>query len=266
MAKNNNTATTAPTAIAAVANTSNNTTEQTATFGNSAKNINTATATAEPVNTTGGKVMNKKYELVKSDSIVLEGRTLYRIKALRAISEGIPSGILGGYIESEKNLSQDGDCFVCDTSRVYGNATVSENAIVRCSSEVADNAVISGNAIIDHSVVYDSSVVDGGAFAHNSIIQESAIITDASSVYDSSVRGHSMICDHAAIYRCKVSDDSTVGGNSNLTKCRVEDTVCVKDREFDDLTIDKSMADGYFTFKGLTLDNSRVRPGILANK
>ena len=52
--------------------------------------------------------MSKKYALIKSDSIVFNGVTLYRIKALRDIDESfIKKGDIGGYVESKNNLSHD---------------------------------------------------------------------------------------------------------------------------------------------------------------
>lgn len=78
-----------------------------------------------------------KYELVKDDIKFLDsGEILYRIKALKDFN-GVKIGDLGGYIESEGNLSHDGDCWVYDDSIVYGGATVSENASIRKNSIVA---------------------------------------------------------------------------------------------------------------------------------
>ena len=54
----------------------------------------------------------KKYALdLKDFMIILEGTKLYRI-----ISTGenpsFPKGLKGGYIQSEKNLDHDGDCWI----------------------------------------------------------------------------------------------------------------------------------------------------------
>ena len=68
--------------------------------------------------------MEKKYELIPSDK---EG--LYRIKALRDFND-VKKGDIGGYVESEKNLSQLGDCWIYDNARVHNNAQVCDNAIV----------------------------------------------------------------------------------------------------------------------------------------
>ena len=58
----------------------------------------------------------KKFELT-SESIVKFGRTLYRIRALVAFGN-VKEGELGGFLEKEENLSQDGYAWV------GGDATV----------------------------------------------------------------------------------------------------------------------------------------------
>ncbi len=71
----------------------------------------------------------KKYELVLSDIKQWCGRTLYRIRALKDFG-CFKAGELGGYIEKEDNLSQDGDAWVFGNAWVYGNAQVFGNARV----------------------------------------------------------------------------------------------------------------------------------------
>ncbi|WP_434170016.1 hypothetical protein VYP57_00200 [Streptococcus agalactiae] len=67
----------------------------------------------------------KKYELVRDDTINFLGKTLFRIKAKISFS-GVTKGDLGGYIESENNLSQSGNAWVDDNARVTDNARVSK--------------------------------------------------------------------------------------------------------------------------------------------
>ena len=71
----------------------------------------------------------KKYELLVDDTITFFGVQLFRIKALISFS-GIEKGELGGYVASEKNLSQSGNAWVYGNARVSGNAWVSGNARV----------------------------------------------------------------------------------------------------------------------------------------
>lgn len=60
----------------------------------------------------------KKYELTNETKIWC-GKTLYRIKALKSFGN-ILKGELGGFIEKEDNLSQDGDAWVSGNARVSG--------------------------------------------------------------------------------------------------------------------------------------------------
>ena len=64
----------------------------------------------------------KKYEFVEGDEIVIGlGRTVKRIRALVAISYLASAGSLGGYVESEKCLSHDGNAWVYGNAHCVGN-------------------------------------------------------------------------------------------------------------------------------------------------
>ena len=82
---------------------------------------------------------NRKYELLQDQTIEWCGRTLYRIRALRDFG-AVHAGDVGGYIECERNLSQDGNACVCDNARVCGDARVCDNAWVYGNARVCDNA------------------------------------------------------------------------------------------------------------------------------
>ena len=76
----------------------------------------------------------KKYRLTEETTKV-GNRTLYRIQALRDFGN-VKEGDIGGYIESEKNLSQDGNAWVYGNARVYGDAWVSGNARVYGDADI----------------------------------------------------------------------------------------------------------------------------------
>ncbi len=82
----------------------------------------------------------KKFELT-TESITNEaGKKLFRIKALIDFGD-VKAGELGGYVEKEENISQDGNAWV------YGNAWVSGNAWVCGNARVygdADYALVQG--------------------------------------------------------------------------------------------------------------------------
>lgn len=71
------------------------------------------------------------------------GRTLNQIVCVTAFAS-IKSGEIGGYIEKEANLSQDGNAWVYGNACVYGNAKVCGEAILRrgFTEKVTDYIVI----------------------------------------------------------------------------------------------------------------------------
>lgn len=72
---------------------------------------------------------DRKYELVLDQKMEWIGPTLYRIRALRDFGN-VHAGDIGGYVENERNLPQDGDAWVYGDARVYGNAQVYDDAQV----------------------------------------------------------------------------------------------------------------------------------------
>jgi len=69
-----------------------------------------------------------KYELTEETKEIC-GHTLHRIVCVTAF-ESVSVGDIGGWIESENNLSQDGDAWVYGNAEVYGDAKVCGNAKV----------------------------------------------------------------------------------------------------------------------------------------
>ena len=70
--------------------------------------------------------MEKKYKLT-DETININGRTLYRIEALKDFND-VKKGDKGGFVEKEENLSQISDCWVYGDAMVYNNAMVYGNA------------------------------------------------------------------------------------------------------------------------------------------
>ena len=77
-----------------------------------------------------------KYEILKDEFIELDGRKLYRIKALKDFLN-VKKGDVGGYIESEQNLSQEGN------ARVSGDAWVlNRRSVVWFSNVGTENGTL----------------------------------------------------------------------------------------------------------------------------
>ena len=139
----------------------------------------------------------KKYRIREDISQNLGGNVIvYRIEALKNFSD-VKKGDLGGWVEKETNLSQEGDCWL------YGNATVLQDAAV------FDNAKVYGDAeITNNARVYGNSKVFDEAY-----IMDSAEVFDYAEVY-----GEAWICQNAKILgKSKISGSSRVGGNDILS-------------------------------------------------
>lgn len=86
----------------------------------------------------------KKYELTL-ETLQFAGHTLHRIKALRDFGV-FHAGELGGWIESEENLSQADNAWVYGDAKAYANAKVYGNAELFGDARVGENAKVFDNA------------------------------------------------------------------------------------------------------------------------
>ena len=104
----------------------------------------------------------KKYKLTENEQVV-SGRTLYQIQALKSFRD-VKKGELGGWIEKESNLSQEGDCWVYYNAEVFGDAEVFDNAMVFGDARVSGDAIVSDNAeVFGGAIVYGNARVSGNA-------------------------------------------------------------------------------------------------------
>ena len=87
----------------------------------------------------------KKFELTGEFVTNIFGKKLFRIRALVAFGD-VEAGELGGYVEKEENLSDDGEAWVSGNAEVSGDAWVSGDAEVSGNARVSGNAEVSGNA------------------------------------------------------------------------------------------------------------------------
>lgn len=152
--------------------------------------------------------MTKKYNLLKREKIIFEGRTLYRIKALKDFRI-VKKGDLGGFVESEENLSHEGNCWI------YHNAKVMDNAIVRDNAEVMDNAIVRDNAIIqDYATIKNNAeIVDEARVTGNARVKDIAKIEENALIKDQALVGGNAIIEGNTI----VKDQALVKGNAHIS-------------------------------------------------
>ena len=112
----------------------------------------------------------KKFELTTEFITSMFGKKIFRIKALIEFGN-VKAGELGGYVEKEENVSQNGnawvsgDAVVSGNARVYGNARVSGNAWVSGNAVVSGDAWVSGDArVYGNARVYGDARVSGNAW------------------------------------------------------------------------------------------------------
>lgn len=101
--------------------------------------------------------------ILTDETIQHDGHTLHRIKALKSF-DNVKAGDLGGWIQLENNLSQEGDCWVYDNAMVYGRAKVYDNAQIYNNAIVCGEAKVYNNAkLYDYAHVEDEANVYGNA-------------------------------------------------------------------------------------------------------
>ena len=185
--------------------------------------------------------MEKKYSLT-NESKVVDGHTVYRIIAEKNFSH-VKKGTLGGFVESENNLSHEGICWIygnasiCGDARIYENATVYDNAQIRdhaliygnatvCDDVViAWNAEVSGNALIyGNARVFDNAKIFGYArVSDNTTVHDNARIYDCAQVCDNAkIFGCAMIYNYAEVYdNAEVFGDAKIFGYANVYDCAI---------------------------------------------
>ena len=115
--------------------------------------------------------MEKKY-ILTDETIEHLGHALHRIQAVKDFGI-VSAGTLGGFIESEKNLSHNCEAWVFGDARVSGDAWVSGNASVFGDARVSGNARVSGEArvfgdawVSGNASVFGDARVSGEAKIH----------------------------------------------------------------------------------------------------
>lgn len=96
-----------------------------------------------------------KYRLTEN-TVEYKGKTLYQIESLRDFSfyrkgaweHSVKEGELGGWIEKEENLSQQGNCWIAENVYVFDSAKVEHNAIITGKGIIHGNARVFGRAWI----------------------------------------------------------------------------------------------------------------------
>ena len=150
-----------------------------------------------------------KYEILmdEENTIEFEGRVLHRIRALKNFND-VKTGDIGGFIQTEYNLSQEGNCWI------YDNAMCMDNAKCTDDSKMFDRSCMCGNSrMYDNSEMYDNSRMYNNAMMRdNSKMYNNAMMCDNSKMYN-----NSKMCDNSSLYgNAKISDNTILKNNDKL--------------------------------------------------
>lgn len=153
----------------------------------------------------------KKYKIRKDLSYTFDGHKLYRIEALKDFGD-VKKGSIGGFIENEKNLSQEGNCWIYLDGKVYNNANVFGNAVIDGHAQVCDNAIVFDKA----QVRGYSKVKNNARVFNNARMEDCSIVKDNAQVYGNSLLlDNAQVCDNAhLIGTCLVRDNAIVCGDA----------------------------------------------------
>ena len=156
--------------------------------------------------------MDKKYEFT-GETKDWNGHTIRRIRAVKTVAN-VATGELGGWIEKEENLSQDGDAWVSDNAWVFGYARVYGDARVSGDARVYGNARVSGDA-----KVYGNAKVSGYAWVFGDawVFGNAEVYGDAKVFGDAWVSGDAWVFGDARVYGdAKVFGDARVFGDAEV--------------------------------------------------
>ncbi|WP_325213495.1 hypothetical protein [Oscillibacter sp.] len=106
---------------------------------------------------------------------------LHRIRALRDVGDRVKAGDLGGFVEAERNLSQEDG----DDAWIFDDAIAAGNAFVDKDSRLFGKAVACGSAYISQ----------GASMSAEARAEDSAYVRGAGICGHARASGHSMILD-----------------------------------------------------------------------
>ena len=162
------------------------------------------------------KTNNKKYEI--TDIAHEKYPFLHRVRALQDIGEKVKAGDLGGFVESENNLSVDED-----TSWIFGDAIVAGSAIVDQGACLYGNAIACGSAYVTQGAALSGEArAEDSAYIRGAVLCGNARASGQSMVLNSPDTGKApALSEHCTVYGSVLGDvhimgDTVVLGNEKL--------------------------------------------------
>ena len=142
----------------------------------------------------------KKYELIKETETCFRRRIMYRIRALKDFSD-IKAGDVGGWVCSEDNLSQNGDCWIYDDAKCLDNAIMYDSAVMYGNAEIRDNAIM-----FDKAIMWNYAKMSGNAtmYDYAEMCVSSEMFNNAKMFNSSKMSGNAKIFGNATLDKNKI--------------------------------------------------------------
>lgn len=153
---------------------------------------------------------DKKYEI--TDVAHPDCPELHRIRALRRVRDDVLAGELGGFVQSEANLSQDKDeawlyddsisrheASVCGGAQLHDQAVAQDLALVTGSAVMYDQAAVCDNAIVTAGCIRDEAFVLGNARIRENTVTHIAPVVTGQRVVMGDLAGSVMVFDRGYI-------------------------------------------------------------------
>ena len=159
-------------------------------------------------------ISNQKYEI--TDMAHEEYPFLHRIRALRDICGEIHAGDIGGFVESESNLSAEpGDCaWIFDDAIAAGNAYVDRDACLRGDAIACGSAYVSkGSVMSGHSRAEDNAYLRGASMTGKALASGNAQI-----IHDPHTTGTPILSGNCKVYGT-VQGDIRITGSAVILPC-----------------------------------------------
>ena len=186
---------------------------------------------------------SKKYRILKDDFIKVHKFKscisseeessveikLYRIQALKTFTKSggynpiIHVGELGGYVETEDNLSQEGNCWIFGDAKVKDGGKVIDDAIIFDKAMVSNNSTIRGNSVVRdrcfvtyRSDIFDSTLVGDVTVSGQSSIHSRAFLYGEIEVYKSVISTHVNLVGRITIKQSRITAPFELSGDYKL--------------------------------------------------
>lgn len=168
---------------------------------------------------------------------------LWRVVACRTLEIPfyglIEKGHIGGWVESEFNLSHAGNCWIHHEAQVSGTASVYDDAQVYHKVQVSDDA-----RVYDGACIWNEAQITGGASVYGKVhvadkarvsggvrIDGRARISQQAHVSGGLITDRACVTGNARVYQAHVSGNSEISGTCVLGQPEKNDGSTDQDRQ-----------------------------------